>query len=42
MIGETSDSKGIALEQAQNSELIKGVDTDQTADEGRIANQRFQ
>lgn len=40
MIGEDSDAKGMASEQAQDSELIKGVD--QMADEGRIVNQRFQ
>lgn len=42
MIWEASDAKGIASEQAQDSELIKGVDTDQMADEGRTANQWFQ
>lgn len=42
MIGEASDAKGMASEQAQDSELIKGVNTDQMADEGRIVNQRFQ
>lgn len=39
MVGEASDAKGMASEQAQDSELIN---TDQMADEGRIVNQRFQ
>lgn len=38
MIGEISDAKRISIEQAHESMLIKGVDTHQMADEGRIAN----